>query len=52
MTESITFVCIESGTERVNLINQIGTNEIVIFGWYKIITKITSFGHAFILVKI
>ena len=47
MTESITFVCIESGTERVNLVNQIGTNEIVTFGWYKIITETTSFGHAF-----
>ena len=43
----MTFVCIESVTERVNLVNQIGTNEIVTFGWYKIITETTSFGHAF-----
>ena len=48
----MTFVCIESGTERVNLVNQIGTNKIVTFGWYKITTEISNFGNTFILDKI
>jgi hypothetical protein len=52
VTESITFVCSESVTERVNLVNQIGTNEIVTFGWYKITTEISNFGNTFILDKI